>query len=187
MDVEALSPGGVQVLAQPVERAASPSDAGRSAHDCVKRSFTIPAASLSRLDLWECRLKRIATSLLMLIGLVVCAPAFGQVVQYQFTPPPPVTPLPFHPFESPSTLQIPNVVPPDRVLKRARPPGSTALNSYEAPRYVPHRGRVVPVPPAAVPGQNNYSDRMARCAQAGAAAGIGANHLGAFTTQCANY
>src|SRR5580700_2109940 len=152
MDVEALSPGGVQVLAQPVERAASPSDAGRSAHDCVKRSFTIPAASLSRLDLWECRLKRIATSLLMLIGLVVCAPAFGQVVQY--------------PFESPSTLQIPNVVPPDRVLKRARPPGSTALNSYDAPRYVPHRGRVVPVPPAAVPGQNNYSDRMARCAQA---------------------
>jgi hypothetical protein len=42
------------------------------------------------------------------------------------------------------------------------------------------------VPPAAVPGQNNYGDRMARCAQAGAAAGIGANHLGAFTTQCAN-
>jgi len=169
-----------------VERAASPSDAGRFAHDCVKRSFTIPAASLSRLGLWECQLKRIATPLLMLIGLVVCAPAFGQVVQYQFTPPPPVTPLPFHPFESPSTLQIPNVVPPDRVLRRARPPGSTALNSYETPRYVPHRGRVVPVPPAAVPGQNNYSDRIARCAQAGAAAGIGANHLGAFTTQCAN-
>jgi hypothetical protein len=122
----------------------------------------------------------------MLIGLTVCAPAFGQVVLYQFTPPPPVTALPFHPFESPSTLQIPNVVPPDRVLKRARPPDSTVLNSHETPRYVPHRGRVVPVPPALVPGQNSYSDRAARCAQAGTAAGIGANHLGAFTTQCAN-
>ena len=70
-------------------------------------------------------------------------------------------------------------------LRQAQP-GSTALNSYETPRYVPHRGRVVLGPPAAVPGQNNYGDRMARCAQAGAAAGIGANHLGAFTTQCAN-
>jgi hypothetical protein len=68
----------------------------------------------------------------------------------------------------------------------ARPPDSTVLNSHETPRYVPHRGRVVPVPPAVVPGQNSYSDRMARCAQAGAAAGVGANHLGAFTTQCAN-
>jgi hypothetical protein len=25
-------------------------------------------------------------------------PAFAQPVQYQFTPPPPVQPLPFHPF-----------------------------------------------------------------------------------------
>ena len=32
----------------------------------------------------------------MLVGLTIFAPAFGQVVQYQFTSPPPVTPLPFH-------------------------------------------------------------------------------------------
>jgi hypothetical protein len=118
--------------------------------------------------------------------MIVLEPADAQVVQYQYTPPPPVEPLPFHPFESPSTLQIPGVVPPDRVLRRARPPHSTALTSPETPRYVPHRGRVVVVPPAVVPGQNLYSDRVARCAQAGAAAGIGANHLGGFTMQCAN-
>jgi hypothetical protein len=35
----------------------------------------------------ESQLSRIATSLSLLVGLTVFAPAFGQVVQYQFTPP----------------------------------------------------------------------------------------------------
>jgi hypothetical protein len=123
----------------------------------------------------------------MLVGMMLCEPALGQVVQYQYTPPPPVVPLPFHPFEAPSTLQIPGVVPPDRVVKRsARLPHAAVPTAPETPRYVPHHGRVVIVPPALVPGQDNYSDRAARCAHAGAAAGIGANHLGAFTAQCAN-
>jgi hypothetical protein len=51
--------------------------------------------------------------------------------------------------------------------------------------HVTRRGRVVAVPPAVSPGQELYSNRLARCAQGGAAAGIGANHLGAFTTRCA--
>jgi hypothetical protein len=120
-------------------------------------------------------------------GVMVLGPAFGQPVQYQFTPPPPVQPLPFHPFESPSTLQIPGVVPPDRVVpdragKRSARLHRTAPTSPET--YVTRHGRVVVVPPA-VSGQELYSDRMARCAQAGAGAGVGANHLGAFTTRCA--
>jgi hypothetical protein len=131
-------------------------------------------------------LSRVATCLLILAGMTVVEPALGQVVQYQFTPPPPVTPLPFHPFESPSTLQIPGVVPPDRVAKRSARRQSATPAPVETPRYVTtHHGRVVVVPPAVVPGQELYSDRVARCAQAGAGAGIGASHLGAFTAQCA--
>jgi hypothetical protein len=133
----------------------------------------------------ERRLIRVTMSLWILA--MVLEPAFGQVVQYQFTPPPPVVPLPFHPFESPSTLQIPDVVPPDRVLKRSARQHSAVPAPVETPRYVTTRhGRVVVVPPAVVPGQELYSDRVARCAQAGAGAGIGASRLGAFTAQCAN-
>ena len=43
--------------------------------------------------------------------------------------------------------------------------------------HVTRHGRVVVAPPAVVPGQELYSDRVARCAQAGVAAGIGANQL----------
>jgi hypothetical protein len=124
---------------------------------------------------------------LMSASMMLCEPALSQVVQYQFTPPPPVAPLPFHPFESPSTLQIPGVVPPDRVVKRSARQHPAPPPPFETPRYVTtHRGRVVVVPPAIFPGPELYSDRVARCAQAGAGAGIGANHLGAFTAQCAN-
>ena len=124
---------------------------------------------------------------LVLAGMLLCEPAIAQVVQYQYTPPPPIQALPFHPFESPSTLQIPGVVPPDRVVpdragKRSARLHRTAPTSPET--YVTRHGRVVVVPPA-VSGQELYSDRMARCAQAGAEAGVGANHLGAFTTRCA--
>jgi hypothetical protein len=120
----------------------------------------------------------------MLAGVIVVTPAFGQVVQYQYTSSPPVTPLPFHPFEAPSTLQIPGVVPPDRIVTRSARQHRAAPGSPET--HVTRRGRVVVVPPAVVPGQELYSDRLARCAQAGAAAGIGANHLGAFSARCAN-
>jgi hypothetical protein len=133
-------------------------------------------------------------------SLILCKSALGQVVQYQYTPPPPVVALPFHPFESPSTLQIPGVVPPDRVVTRSARQHRAARASPEThviPDFVgiesgfvqvgiTRHGRVVVVPPAVVPGQELYSDRLARCAQGGAAAGIGANHLGAFTARCAN-
>lgn len=120
----------------------------------------------------------------MLAGTMVCGPALGQVVQYQYTPPPPVVPLPFHPFEAPSTLQIPGVVPPNRIVTRSPRHDRAAPVSPET--HVTRRGRVVVVPPAVAPAQELYSDRLARCAQGGAAAGIGANHLGAFTARCAN-
>jgi hypothetical protein len=120
----------------------------------------------------------------MLAGAIVVTPAVGQVVQYQYTPPPPVVPLPFHPFEAPSTLQIPGVVPPDRIVTRSARAHRTAPVSPET--HVTRHGRVVVVPPAVAPAQELYSDRLARCAQAGAAAGIGANHLGGFTARCAN-
>jgi hypothetical protein len=129
-------------------------------------------------------MRRIATSLLILAGVMACEPGFAQVVQYQYTPPPPIQALPFHPFESPSTLQIPGVVPPDRVVTRSTRHHRAVQTSPET--YVTRRGRVVVVPPAVNPGQELYSDRLARCAQGGAAAGIGANHLGAFTARCAN-
>jgi hypothetical protein len=128
-------------------------------------------------------MNRVAISLLILAGMMVVEPALGQVVQYQFTPPPPVVPLPFHPFESPSTLQIPGVVPPDRIVTRSAKQHRGALASPET--HITRHGRVVVVPPAVAPGQELYSNRVARCAQAGAGAGIGANHLGAFTAQCA--
>ena len=133
------------------------------------------------------KLRGVVIFSLMLAGVMVVEPALGQVVQYQYTPPPPVVPLPFHPFQSPSTLQIPDVVSPDRIAKRsARLQRSAVPPAPDTPRYVPHHGGVVIVPPAVVPGQDNFSDRFARCAQAGAAAGIGANHLGGFTARCAN-
>jgi len=40
--------------------------------------------------------------------------------------------------------------------------------------------------PAGPPHRNSFSDRVERCIQAGTAAGIGPNDIGAFTRQCAN-
>src|SRR5215467_6232275 len=100
----------------------------RSDPSARNRRFVGGTASQSEPQPYLCdnngsaELNRVAISLgisLMLAGVIVVAPAFGQVVQYQYTPPPPVAPLPFHPFEAPSTLQIPGVVPPDRIVTRS--------------------------------------------------------------------
>jgi hypothetical protein len=47
------------------------------------------------------------------------------------------------------------------------------------------RGRTVQIP-AGQPNRNSFSDRVERCAHAGAAAGIGPGRMGSFTAQCAN-
>ena len=42
-------------------------------------------------------------------------------------------------------------------------------------------------PPVAVPaGPSNFSNKVERCIEAGTAAGVGPNHIGTFTSRCAN-
>jgi hypothetical protein len=192
---------------------------------------------------------KLAGSALVLIlsGCALLAPQalHAQPVQYQFTPPPPIVPLPFQPSAGTGAVAVPGFAPtigdyaPVHVAKRSArqsasrrsaakvasdnrhhgtrhakvellPSVSVPGSIYVAPRavpsrgttaavppaaipqappasqYFPYRGRVVTVPPPLVPGQNSYSDRASRCAQSGAAAGVGANQLGTFTAQCAN-
>jgi hypothetical protein len=90
--------------------------------------------------------------------------------------------------------QFPGVAPsvPSPQLGGAPPPpavmpGPVLPPSFSAPSRVmtTPRGRTVQVP-GGPPDRNNFSDRVERCVQAGTAAGIGANHIGAFTRQCAN-
>jgi len=118
---------------------------------------------------------RLAIAAMMLIGTVtmIVRPADAQPVQYQFTPPPPIVALPGTEAGSPPTSW----------------PGP---HGYSHP-YISHRGlhpfygrrgRVAIVPPA-LHGQHSYSNRVQRCEQAGAAAGVRPGHLGAFTNRCA--
>jgi hypothetical protein len=42
-------------------------------------------------------------------------------------------------------------------------------------------------PPVEVPGgPSNFSNKVERCIEAGTAAGVGPNHIGTFTSRCAN-
>ena len=90
--------------------------------------------------------------------------------------------------------QFPGVLPsvPSPQLGGAPPPpammpGPALPPSFSAPSRVmtTPRGRTVQVP-GGPPDRNNFSDRVERCVQAGAAAGIRPNHMGAFTGECAN-
>jgi len=127
---------------------------------------------------------------LMLAGSAVAmlAPARGQAVQYQFTPPPPIVPL--HSSPAPSYPSIPGVAPPEPAPRpshiapyRVTPSvGSSAARS--AGSVSTRRGRVIAVPSS--PGQNTFGDRVSNCGHAGAAAGLGPNQLGAFMGRCVN-
>jgi hypothetical protein len=134
---------------------------------------------------------RFAFASLMLAGsaLLALEPAFGQAVQYQFTPPPPIVPLPSS--SSPTYANVPDVAPP------VPAPGGSGVKPYHVrpgprasrsagTRYVhTRRGRVVAVPPALVPGHNTFNDRVIRCAHAGASSGLRPGQLGGFTAECA--
>jgi hypothetical protein len=136
---------------------------------------------------------RFAIASLMLAGsaLMALEPAYGQAVQYQFTPPPPIVSL--GSSSGPSYPSIPGVASPSPapggsgvVPYQVAPPPHVA-SSRSSTRYVhTRRGRTIAVPPAAVAGQNTFGDRVSRCAHAGAASGLGPNQLGGFTAQCAN-
>jgi len=50
-----------------------------------------------------------------------------------------------------------------------------------------HAGDAANRPPVEVPGgPSNFSNKVERCIEAGTAAGVGPNHIGNFTSRCAN-
>jgi hypothetical protein len=97
-------------------------------------------------------------------------PALAQVGQFPGVIPPVPSP------------QLGGAPPPPAVM-----PGPVLPPGFSAPSRVmtTRRGRTVLVP-AGPPDRNSFSDRVERCVHAGAAAGIGPNHIGGFTAQCAN-
>src|SRR3984893_9206414 len=112
----------------------------------------------------------VASSALMATG-----PAYSQVVQYQFSPPPPVLPA------MPSYSQGFGVAPPV-------PAPGPSVGSYSfppSPSFVQVPGRAPVIVPPLLSGPGS-SDGITNCLQAGTAAGLGANELGGFTIQCRN-
>jgi hypothetical protein len=62
-------------------------------------------------------------------------------------------------------------------------PGPTVSPGYVPPSLVPAPNR----PPVMVPGgPGNFSDKVQRCLEAGAAAGLGPNENSEFSRRCAN-
>jgi hypothetical protein len=128
---------------------------------------------------------------LMLAGAAMAAlePAYGQPVQYQFTPPPPIRALPSS--QPPSYAPIPDVAPPAPapggsgvVPYRVRPAPSASGSGRGSTRPVyTARGRRILVPSAPA---ETFGDRVSNCAHAGASSGLGPNQLGAFMGRCAN-
>jgi len=130
---------------------------------------------------------RFAIAFLMLANcaVMVLEPAFGQGVQYQFTPPPPIRALPSS--SSPSYPMVPGVASP------VPAPGASHLappRVTPSPRSSEHglnrsiytaSGRRILVPTA--PGET-FGDRVSNCAHAGASAGLGPNQLGSFMGRC---
>jgi hypothetical protein len=116
-------------------------------------------------------------------------PAIGQAVQYQFTPPPPIVPLPetlATPAPIPGVGSPVPAPPPGDVTPQVYvpPPSARALRSH-GPRFVQGpNGRAVAVPSST--GRGDYGTRFSRCMQAGSAAGIrGSGRLNAFGMSCA--
>jgi hypothetical protein len=130
---------------------------------------------------------RFAIASLMLAGSAVAMlePAYGQAVQYQFTPPPPIVPLR---SSAPSYPDSPGVAAPMPAPGRSgvvpyRVSPSVGASGSQT-RYVHTRsGRSIAVPSR---GQETFGDRVSNCAHAGAASGLGPNQLGGFTGRCAN-
>lgn len=132
---------------------------------------------------------RHVVAFLMLAGsaLATVAPACGQPVQYQYTPPPPIPQLPSSsgPLYPPTAGTLPPVPAPRQShLKpwRVTPPPS--LSAERSTRTVhTARGRTIQVPSSA---GETFSDRVSSCAHAGASAGLGPNQLNAFMGRCVN-
>jgi hypothetical protein len=132
---------------------------------------------------------RYAVASLMLAGSIVAMlqPARGQAVQYQFTPPPPITPLPSSP--GPLYSPMPGVEPPVPAPRQSHikpyrvtpPPGPSAPSSTRAVHTA--HGRTIFVPSS--PGET-FGDRVSSCARAGASAGLRTSRLNAFMGQCVN-
>jgi hypothetical protein len=119
----------------------------------------------------------VAILILASSAMVALDPAYSQVVQYQFSPPPPVVPLPSTPSYS-QGLGIPSPAP-------AAGPSAEPYGFSPSPRFVQVPGRAPVVVPPLQSGPRS-SDGITNCLQAGAAAGLGANELGGFTNQCLN-
>jgi hypothetical protein len=137
---------------------------------------------------------RFAIASLLLAGsaMVVLEPAYGQPLQYQFTPPPPIVPLPSSSL--PSYPSIPGVAAPAPapggsgvVPYRVTPPPSVASSRSHTTRYLhTQRGRIVAVPPALGGGQDTFNDRVSRCAFAGASGSVRPGQMGSFMAGCTN-
>ena len=132
-------------------------------------------------------MRRLAIIAAVAGGIAATTAAQAQVVQYQFTPPPPIVPLapqPAAPYDFSGAAPLGSSGSSERPYAYAPP--HTARSSHRGTRYVQTRhGRVVAVPPGR-PGYNTFSDRVLRCQQAGSQAGLGASQQGNFTAQCVN-
>jgi hypothetical protein len=122
----------------------------------------------------------------MLAGsTVVLDSAFSQGVQYQFTPPPPIVPLPSS--QPPSYPPIPGVAPPvpapggSGVVPYHVKPSVGSTRSRSTRHVYTAHGRMIPVPSAP---SETFGDRVSNCAHAGASAGLGPNQLGTFMGRC---
>jgi hypothetical protein len=126
---------------------------------------------------------RTAVAILMLAGSAVMAlgvmspdPAQAQPVQYQFTPPPPVMPL--HSSPSYGGLSAPSTG-----TYGYDPSAGVRPSHFGARTFHTRHGRPIEVPRGTA-GHNTFHDRVSRCQQAGAAAGLSASGQSLFTGQC---
>jgi hypothetical protein len=120
----------------------------------------------------------IATVFLVGTSLVIPGmmpdPAEAQPVQYQFTPPPPITPL--HSSPSYGSLSTPSAGSYD-------PSAGVRPSHYGSRIFHTRHVRQIEVPRGKL-GHNTFHDRVSRCQQAGAAAGLNASGQSLFTGQC---
>ncbi len=121
----------------------------------------------------------------MLTGAAMAAtgPVQAQPVQQQFTPPPPIVPL-----HSSGGLGSANIGASGGFGGGSYDNVRRSTGRSHGTRYVQTRhGRTVVVAPPLVRGQNSFGDRVTRCLQAGAGAGLGPNQLGSsYIGQCAH-
>jgi hypothetical protein len=126
---------------------------------------------------------RTAIATLMLVGSAVAALgltapnlAEAQPMQYQFTPPPPIMPL--HSSPSYGGLSAPSAG-----GYGYDPSAGVRPSHYGSRTFNTRHGRPIEVPRGTA-GHNTFHDRVSRCQQAGAAAGLNATGQSLFTGQC---